>query len=219
MTNAQKTPLSRTLSLFAQQKALDEIAKRGQALPGHVLSVSGGPPPSIVTVNFDVEDLTLPQVAMPIFGPEYIRYPIQVGDLGVAFPASVYLGGVSGLGGGTADTTLRANLSTLVWFPISNKNWAQPPGADNNTLAMYGKLALLLLDSINNNASAKFSSSGLVLTVGNGTITMSTSSITLTFGSHSIVINNSGITIDGRVFLTHEHTGVTTGSGNTGGVV
>jgi hypothetical protein len=99
MTEAQKVPLSRSLSAFAQKKALSEIAKRGQALPGHVVAVSG----AIVTVNFDVQGVTLPQVAMPLIGAEYIRWPIQVGDKGYAAAADAYLGGVSGLGGGTAD--------------------------------------------------------------------------------------------------------------------
>jgi hypothetical protein len=140
MSNAQKTPLSRTLSTFTRQKALDEIAKRGQALPGRVVSVSG----PIVTISFEVSGITLPQVTMPLFGPEYIRYPVQVGDQGVAFPASVYLGGVSGLGGGTADSRLRANLATLVWFPIANKNWS---AVDPNAVTIYGPNGVVLRDS------------------------------------------------------------------------
>jgi hypothetical protein len=185
MSRAQKTPLSRSLPTFAQKKALDEIAKRGLALPGHVVAVTG----AIVTVNFDLLDVTLQKVTMPLFGPEYIRYPVQVGDKGVAFPASVYLGGVSGLGGGTADLTMRGNLSTLVWFPIGNKNWTAPPGADANTLTLYGKTALELLDSI----------------AGNGSIKMTSSSITLACGGHTIVINSTGVVIDGRPFLSHIH--------------
>jgi hypothetical protein len=214
MSNAQKTPLSRTLPLFGQRKALDEIAKRGQALPGHVTSVVG----QIVTVNFDVAGLTLPKVSMPVYGSEYIRLPIQNGDKGVAFPASVYIGGVSGLGAGTGDDTLQGNLSTLVWLPIGNANWTAPPGSDADTLALYGHLALLLLDSLSNHSSLKLSSSGITLTFGSGSITMSSSAITLTFGGHSVVINSSGVTIDGKTFLTHAHTGVTTGSGTSGPV-
>jgi hypothetical protein len=205
VSSAQKIPYSRTAPQIAQKQALDLIAKRGQALPGHVVAVAG----AIVTVNFDVSDVTLSQVQMPVCGPEYIRYPIQVGDLGVAFPASVYLGGVSGLGGGTADTTLRGNLSTLVWFPIGNKNWAGPPGSDASTLTLYGKTALELLDSI----------------TGNGSIKMTSSSITLTCAGHTIVIDSAGVHIDGRIFLAHEHTpgtyvvGSSPVTNNSGGVV
>lgn len=206
MSNAQKTPLARTLPRFAQQKVMDEIAKRGRGLPGHVVAITG----QIVTVNFDVKDVTLPkQVQMPVLTSEYDRLPIQVGDLGLARPAGTYLGGVSGLGGGVADLSLRGNLTTLVWEPIANSTWTNPPGSTPNTHVLYGKDTLLLLDSIENNASIKLSASG----------------ITLTVGSHSIAITSSGIsigpntTIDGKVFLSHEHSGVQSGGSNTAGVV
>lgn len=212
--STQKTPLSRTLNLFAQKKAFDEIEKRGKALPGIVESVAG----AIITVDFQVSGVTLPKVAMPLFGPEYIRYPIQKGDKGVAFPADVYLGGMSGLGGGTADTTLRGNLSTLVWFPVANKAWTAPPGSDANTLAMYGKAALLLLDSIANHGSVKLTASNIVITFGTATITLNSSSITLAKGSSSIVIDSSGVKIMGKDFLTHAHLGVQTGVGTSGPV-
>lgn len=199
MSLHQKTPFVKSLNAFAQRKALDEIEKRGQALPGRVVAVTG----AIVTIAFEVSGVTLPQITLPLFGPEYIRYPIQVGDLGVTFPVDTYIGGVSGLGGGTADDTLRGNLSTLVWFPIGNKNWSTPPGSDANTLTLYGKTALALLDSI----------------AGNGIIKLTANSITLAFATHSIIINSSGVTIDGKVFLSHEHSGVQSGGSNTGGVV
>jgi hypothetical protein len=160
---AQKTPLARGLSRFAQRKAIEEISKLGYAPPGHVVAVNG----AIVTINFDVSGLTLPQVQMPLFGPEYIRYPVQVGDKGVAFPASFYLGGVSGLGDGTADDTQRGNLATLVWFPIGNAKWAAvPAGVVANTLCTAtGNL------SVANAASGVFTTTtGDTVTVQNGII-------------------------------------------------
>ena len=190
MSNAQKIPLVRSLSTFAQQKALDEIQKRGLALPGYVRAVNG----SIVTVNFAVKDLTLPLVTMPVFGPEYVRYPVQVGDLGVAFPADVYLGGVSGLGGGVADSSLLGNLSTLVWFPIGNKNWS---AVDPNATTIYGPNGVVLRDS-NGQTTFTLTPSGLEIAAQ--------TSITLTVGGKSLVITASGITIEGREFLAHNHT-------------
>src|ERR1700692_698743 len=205
MANEQKTPMARSLPMFALARAAAEIAKRGQALPGHVTAITG----DIVTINFDVAGLTLPQVQMPLFGPEYIRYPVQVGDQGVAFPASVYIGGVSGLGTGTATDTIQGNLSTLVWFPIANKSWSTPPGSNANTLALYGHAGLLLLDSLTGNSSIKLTATG----------------ITLTFAGHTIVINSTGVIIDGRTFLLHEHVpgtyiaGSTPVTGDSGAVV
>lgn len=202
MSNAQKTPFVRAMGSFAQRKALDEIQKRGSALPGHVVAVNG----PIVTVNFDVKGATLHEITMPVFGAEYIRLPIQVGDKGVAFPASIYLGGVSGLGGGTADDTLRGNLSALVWFPIGNKNWS---AVDANAVTIYGPNGVVLKD-----------------TSGAASITLTPSGITMTCGGHTILINSSGVTIDGRVFLAHAHTpgtyaeiGGSAVNGNSGGVV
>jgi len=43
--------------------------------------------------------------------------------------------------------------------------------------------------------------------------------IELKFGAKKIEIDNTGVTIDGKPFLLHTHSGVTIGSGSTGGVV
>lgn len=193
--SAQKTPLTRTLSAFAQQKALDEIGKLGLAIPGTVKAVSG----AIITVNFEVSGLTLPQVTMPLAGPEYIRLPIKVGDKGLAVPASVYLGGISGLGGGTADDTLRGNLSTLFWLPIGSANWSSV--ADATKVTIYGPGGALIQD-----------------TTGAGFIEVTPTAITLSVGGHTIVINSTGVIIDGKVFLTHQHTLVQTGTSDSGPV-
>jgi hypothetical protein len=200
--SAQKKPLARTLPTFAQQKVLDEIAKRGRALPGHVVAISG----QIVTVNFDVTGVTLPkQVRMPIATSEYDRLPLQVGSLGLARPAGTYLGGVSGLGGGTADLSLRGNLTTLVWEPIANSTWATPPGADANTRVVYGADALLLLDSLAGHASIKLTATGITLAVGSESITLTSSGITI----------GPNTTIDSRVFLQHLHSAGTYVAGST----
>ena len=131
--NAQKLPFAPSISRFAEKKVADAIHVLGKALPCHVVAVSG----SIVTVAFDLDSpFTLPRVTMPMFGPEWVRYPTQVGDLGVTVSADAYLGGVSGLGGGVADLTLRANLSALVWLPIASKNWSATD--DPNAVVIYG---------------------------------------------------------------------------------
>jgi hypothetical protein len=195
-SNAQKTPFARTMNDFAQGKALDAIQLLGKALPASVVAVAG----SIVTVKFEVASaFTLPQVTCPMFGPEYIRYPTQVGDKGFVVPSDAYLGGMSGLGGGVADLTLPANLSALVFFPIASSRWSATDNA--NAVVIYGPDGVIIRDTA---AGAK--------------ITVAPTSITLACGGHTIVINSTGVIIDGKVFLTHEHTGVTTGGSDTGGV-
>lgn len=194
MTIQQKIPLSRTLSTFAQRKALDEIAKLGLALPGTVAAVSG----AIITANFEVKGLTLPQVQMPLAGPEYIRFPIQVGDKGLAIPASVYLGGVSGLGGGTATAVQRGNLATLFWMPISNTDWAS---VGSNVVTIYGPSGVTIRD-----------------TSAASIINLTPTEISMSCGGHTILINSAGVAIDGKLFLTHMHTLVQSGGSDSGPV-
>lgn len=136
--NALKTPFGKSINTFAEKKVLDAIQLLGKALPASVVAVAG----SIVTVKFELDSpFTLPVVTCPLFGPEYIRYPIQAGDRGVVLPAAVRLGGVSGLGGGVADLTTPANLSALVFLPCGNKNWS---GVDPNAVTVYGPNGVVL---------------------------------------------------------------------------
>jgi len=146
--SAQKTPVSATLNQFAQQKIITEISKNGLAMPGTVQSVSG----SIVTVKMDINTTApnggtnIPEITMPVFGPEYIRYPIQVGDRGVTFPVDFYIGGVSGLGPNVpAELNQQGNLSCLVWFPIGSKKFSASP--DPNATVIYGPNGVILQDT------------------------------------------------------------------------
>ncbi len=208
-----KTPLARTLPALIQSIVQQQIDRLGKALPGTVKTISG----AIVGVNFEVQGdnglpLTLPVVEMPLFGPEYIRYPVQVGDKGVCFPCDVYLGQMSGLGSGSAVMRRDPNLTNLVFFPIGNKNWSS---VDTQAVTIYGPNGVVLRDS-NSTSTLTLNPDSYTGNFG-GTVNFTAqTSITLTVGSHSIVISSSGITIDGIEFLTHVHSGVTTGSGDTG---
>lgn len=210
MSQQQKTPLSRTLPRAIKRGALDEIAQLGLGLPGHVVAVNG----AIVTVAFDVSGATLPQVTMPLASSEYVRLPIQENDKGWALPAGVYLGGISGLGGGTADLTRRGNLSTLTWLPTGSKGWSAVD--DPNKLVLYGPNGVEARDTAGAVVQTLDKTNGYSVTFGNGSIVMNSSGITLSFGGKSIVLNASGITFDGLLWDTHVHPGVQTGSGVTG---
>lgn len=199
-SNAYKTPLSHTLNRFASRKALDEILKRGLAVPGHVTAVSG----AIVTIAFDLTGLTLSKIAMPLAAAEYIRLPIQANDKGLAVPASFYLGGVSGLGGGTADTTLQGNLSTLFWLPIGSKNFST---VDPNAVTIYGPNGVVLRDTASGTV-ATLTPTGLVVTSTSGTISLSA-------GGHTVVISSAGVVIDGVTFAIHSHLPGTYVAGST----
>lgn len=119
--NAQKTPLAFSVNAVAQQQALDLIAQLGKALPATVTAVVG----SIVTVSIDVQTtaFTLPPVTCPVACSQWIRDPVQIGDQGVLEPADASLGGISGLGTGTAGLNIVANLTAVVWKPVANATW------------------------------------------------------------------------------------------------
>jgi hypothetical protein len=211
-SNAQKTPIAKSLEQFAERKVADAIQKLGKALPAQVEEVNG----SIVTVSFQVQadPFTLPQIKMPIAGPEWARAPTQKGDKGVVFPADVAIGGITGLGVGLASLVRPANLSALTFFPIGNANWSATD--DPNAWVLYGPNGVILRDSGGN---CKF-----VLDQNNITVT-GKQQLKLVVGSASITVTNGAIdiegtlTINGQPYLNHTHSAVQTGSDNSGPVV
>jgi hypothetical protein len=210
--NTQKTPFASAMERFAQQRALDAYNLTGKGLPCTVASVSG----SIVTVNFEVSaaPFTLPQLAVPMVGPEYIRYPTQVGDKGVVIPFDVLLGAISGMGGNIANLNLPpSNLGALVFTAISNVNWSTTD--DENAVVIYGPNGFILRDTGKN----------CTITGDTENITINAkTTLTLEVGGNSIVINSSGITITGTLtingvaYLAHMHTAVQSGSDISGPV-
>jgi hypothetical protein len=138
--NAQKTPFQVSMNQFAAKKAANAIQNLGKSLPASVVSVDG----SIVTVKFELTNtpFTLPNVTVPMFGPEYIRYPIRPGDKGTVVAVDARLGGQTGLGVGTASLAPAANLSTLFFMPLANKNWTVADSPDQ--VVIYGPDGALL---------------------------------------------------------------------------
>jgi hypothetical protein len=182
MSDHLKTPLANSLNAFASKAVNDTNQLIGKALPCSVVSVTG----SIVKVKFEINsDFTLPQVTMPLFGPIYIRYPIQPGDKGLAIPGDAYLGGMSGLGGGVADLTQRANLSTLTFLPIGNTDWSE---VDPNAVTIYGPNGVVLRDT----------GSGSIFTLTPTSIAISTQdSFKVTCGSTVFEMTPAGWSLTG----------------------
>lgn len=142
-SNAQKTALARNLEQFAQRKAEAAIDLLGQALPASVTAVVSS---GIVKVTFELTNIpfTIPEITVPLLGSEYVRLPVQFGMRGFVIPGDAYLGGVSGLGGGTADLSPRPNLSNLVFAPFGSKRWT---AVDNpNALVLYGPEGVIIRD-------------------------------------------------------------------------
>lgn len=229
--NSQKTPLAKSLNRFAEQKWNDAFQLVGKALPCSVVSVSG----AIITVKFEVNTtFTLPNVTVPMYGAEYIRYPIKAGDKGVVFPADARLSGVSGIGGGIADLSTPGNLTALVFAPISNLGWS---AVDTQAVTIYGPNGVALRDT-GSASTVTLTPSGIAMAAPS--ITMNSSGIatmeaatTATVSGATTDINASGavnisgssvnitgtLTINGTPYLVHHHGLVQTGTGVSGGVV
>lgn len=208
--NAQKTPFARSITEFARIKIDDATQLIGKRLPCSVVEVDG----AIVTVKFEVTtDFTLPQVKVPIANSLYAREPTQVGDLGWVQTADARIGGVSGLGIGTADLSPPANLGALVFEPIGNAGWEPSPNPD--AYLLQGPDGVIIRD-IGNNCSIVVDQETIVVT--------GKTQIKLQVGSGSITITDGAIdfegtlTINGKAYMDHEHGGVTVGSGFSGGV-
>jgi hypothetical protein len=194
--NYQKTPIGSSLNRIALQTVATVAQQIGKELPCSVVSVSG----SIVTVKFEITGgPPLPQVTCPIYGAQYIRLPIQPGDAGVVFSADTYLGGVSGLGGGTANLVQRGNLSSLVFFPIGNTSFFTVNG---NVLTMYGPGGVTLSDQ----AQSTF------FELTPGVITLKAGGKTWTFSSAGLTMSD-GIVAETHVHLYTPGTGTPTDTG------
>lgn len=160
-SNAQKTPALQSLNRIAYKGAANSTSILGKTLPCSVTKVQG----SIVTVKFEVNaaPFTLPPATMPVFGPEYIRYPIQIGCKGMAIAANAYLGGMSGLGAGVATLAEPPNLSALVFLPFGNVDFS---AVDGNALVLYGPDGAVIRD-IGGNCVLTISDSGTATLQGN----------------------------------------------------
>lgn len=183
--NAQVTPFVRSINRFAEQKVREAIGLLGYSLPASVTAVSG----SIVTVKFELNTpFTLPSVTVPLAGAEYIRMPTQVGDKGFVVPANARLGGVSGLGGGTADLSTPGNLSALVFFPIGNKGW---DATDNpNQVVIYGPDGVVIR-SKDKSVKVLVTNDGVEVTVPAG------KTFKVDVGGNILTIDNTGGTVNG----------------------
>lgn len=203
----QKLPYALSLNKMVIRVVADYMTRKtGQALPCRVVNVAG----SIVTVSFEVETtqasgvvVTLPNVTIPMFGPEYIRYPTQIGDLGMTIPATVRLGGITGLGAGLARIFSNpGNLSSLIFMPVASTKWSAVD--DPNKIIFYGPNGFEARDTD--------SKVQIVGDAATGVITLKNA------GGAKITLNADGtITLNGIVWDAHVHGGVQSGDSDTTG--
>lgn len=181
MSVDQKLNFGRNMNRFVEQKFNEAFQASGKILPASIVSQEG----KMVTVAFELHDTpyVFPQVTIPLFGPQYIRYPMQPGDKGVVIPADTYLGGVSGQGGGIADLTPPANLSALVFLPVSNTEW---DSVDGNVVTIYGPEGVTIRDSGSSTTFLLTPESITIAAVDMFKVTVGSTVLTLTQGMWSI---------------------------------
>ena len=179
--NTRKTPFNYSLPKTAEAKASKMIQMLGKGLPCTVKAVNG----SIITVSFNIisPPYTLYDVTIPMFGPEYIRYPTQIGDKGIVITADFYIGASSGLGGTTGDMTKQAQLTNLVFLPISNTAWSS---VDPNAVTIYGPNGVSLRNT---------SATSTLIILPAGVALVGETYIHITCGSCSIIMDSTTVTI------------------------
>lgn len=213
-SNALKRFLPDALQRFSEGKVRDALQQTGKDLPCEVVSAFGSTG-AFYTVKFDANAApwNLPQLVVPLFGPEFIRYPIQPGCKGVVFSADARLGGVTGLGSGTPSLAQPANLSALVFFPVANTGWSATD--DPRKLVLYGPGGAVLRDATNGSSVDVTDVQALI---------QSGTTVKLKVGSSTVTVTSSGIdiegvlTINGEPYATHGHTLVQTGTDISGPV-
>lgn len=221
--NVQKTPFVKSVNQFVDTKTDTAVELQPKSAPCTVTSVD--PTGTIVTVNIDVQGaFPYAPITCPVATTEYARAPIQKGTQGVVVSCDLYLGGVSGLGGGVATETPQPNLSTCFFIPLGNTDLT--PTDDPQSYVVYGPNGVILRDG-DSHCIFKLTPNGIQITL-NGVpyMTFSSSGVALTFAGNEIAITSGGINIngqnltviDGHNFILHSHTGVQTGSSDTGAV-
>lgn len=220
--NYDKLWVQKSANQLAINRAQAAIQKLGRALPCHVVAVNG----SIVTVAFDVNagPQSLPKITIPKAESPWIRMPTQVGDKGVTMPADAYLGGVSGLGGGVATLTQRANLTALVFVPVSN---ASSGPIDPNAAQVQGPNGAIVRTTQGTTSSVVTNQTGTTITFGAVSLTVNAAGVTVTVGSETFTFGPTGanstlpittpdVVVPNGSVNSHFHGGVQTGLGNTG---
>jgi len=233
-----KQPVYRTLTNGIRGRINDAIQLTGRALPCHVVKVLG----ALITVQFDISSqYTLPTVTVPLFGPEYIRYPIKTGDRGQVIPCDARIDYSSGQTNAIAgiDASTTGNLSAVFFMPLGNKNWVV---VDPTQVTVYAPNGVLIRDT-GSAAKINLLPGSITISLGSSTWEMTPGGVTVTtpvytVNAPSIVLNGNlsqgtgstsypatlqgpitvihDVTANGITLGVHTHSGVTTGGGETG---
>ena len=187
-----RTPLVSTLPVGVRTQIGDAMQLMGKSLPCHVIKAAG----PLITVAFDLAPsvYTLPQITVPLFGPEYIRYPIQSNDRGYVIPVACPVGFTSGQASSPPDLSQPGNLEALYFQPIGNAQWA---AVDGQAVVIYGPNGVTLRDT-NSGAVIVLHPGEITMTIGSCNVTMDSSTINMTAPT-SITLTAPSLVLDGEM--------------------
>jgi hypothetical protein len=186
MANDDKLWTQQNIQAIAKSAAREVMQSQGGlALPCQVIAINPNNPatgqplgPSFVQVQFEVNvpytkpdgttgTYTLPPLILPKAEGQWVRSPTQVGDLGFTQAVDTFHGGVTGMSAGVADLgTSYGNMSSLVFVPIVNTNFAAPP--DPNKAYVNGPAGAFVSDTAQT-ATSVVSENNITHTAGVGT--------------------------------------------------
>ena len=207
--------LQADLSKAADKSIRAVMQQLGAALPCHVTAVDG----QFVTVAFDLPQgapWVLPDITIPKAEGSWINSPTQVGDPGMTVAAQAYLHPITGQYQGNPAWRIPGNLDALVWIPVANVGNKIP---NQNAALVQGPDGAIIQTTQGTASSIVTNQSGTTVTYGSTVLTVADGEITMTAGGQTVTLNSDGFYINGILFDTHEHSGVSTGSDNSGGVV
>jgi hypothetical protein len=166
-SNAQKVNFGVRDKLTGSTQSRDRDHNIPKQLPVSIKKVGDDGTNGILTLKFETQNTpyNLPEVTIPVTGPEYIRYPWQVGDKGFVTAADLNMGGISALGAnGPANFSQAFNLSSLVFTPAGSKKWTKTD--DKTALVNYGKTGTVNRDINKKSKHVVHPDSGIATSTG-----------------------------------------------------
>ena len=118
--DSQKHPFVEMLTNHTRNEVASAQYVLGKGVPCSVEEVDKTGTIVVVKIEMEQPDYVFPLITCPVYGPEWVRGPIQKGDKGVLFNASFGLGAMTGLGEGVARWAPVGNLGAGVFFPLGN---------------------------------------------------------------------------------------------------
>ena len=211
--NALVTPLVFSLPRTARGHAEDVRFEVPQPVPVTITKIMG----ELVEVQVEVKGrnspFTIQKFTVPQSFSQWIREPTQVGDKGWIIPSNFYLGGMSGLNGSTANWYNRANMTNMVFQPISQKQFPNNTNRNLNQVFMNGPEGVrhqttdgkYFHDIDGKNGQIVLGANGSTITFKQGSVEITINGNTHTFTDTQFKSAGDVLTKENTTLETHTH--------------